>query len=285
MSDRTLAGKTLAGRTLAGKTLFITGASRGIGQAMAMRAAQDGARVAIAAKTDRPHRVLPGTIHTVAEEIRAAGGEALPLVCDVRDQDQVAQAVAATVEAFGGIDICINNASAIVLKDTLEVPMKRFDLMHQVNARGTFMVSKLCLPHLLQSDNPHILNISPPLNMEERWFAPNVAYTMAKYGMSLCVLGMAGEFRDRGVAVNALWPRTTIATAAIANVVGGDEMLQRSRHPSIMADAAWQIVTRESRELTGQFLVDEDVLRSAGVVDFDSYAVNPELDLQPDFFL
>ena len=270
--------------TLAGKTLFITGASRGIGLAIGLRAARDGANVVIAAKTDRPHPKLAGTIHTAAEEIRSAGGQALPLVCDIRSEEQVTAAVQQAVDTFGGIDICVNNASAIVLTGTLETRMKRWDLMHQVNARGTFMVSKYCLPHLLQADNPHILNISPPLNMQPRWFAPHVAYTMAKYGMSLCVLGMAAEFEGR-VAVNALWPRTTIATAAIENVVGGAEMMQRSRQPEIMADAAHYILTRPSREFSGRFCIDDQVLAESGVKDFSRYAVDPGAELQPDFFL
>ena len=269
---------------LKGKTLFITGASRGIGKAIGLRAARDGANVVIAAKTDRPHPKLPGTIHTAAEEIEAAGGKALPVICDVRDEDAVAAAVDQAVEHFGGIDVCVNNASAIVLTGTLETKMKRWDLMHQVNARGTFMVSKYCLPHLLAADNPHILNISPPLNLEARWFAPHVAYTMAKYGMSLCVLGMAREFEGK-VGVNALWPRTTIATAAIANVVGGEEMMRRSRKPEIMADAAHVIVTRPAASFSGRFCIDDAVLQEAGVTDLDRYAVDPDAELQPDFFI
>ena len=269
---------------LKGKTLFITGASRGIGKAIGLRAARDGANVVIAAKTDRPHPKLPGTIHTAAEEIEAAGGRALPVICDVRDEDAVAAAVDQAAKHFGGIDVCINNASAIVLTGTLDTKMKRWDLMHQVNARGTFMVSKYCLPYLLQAENPHILNISPPLNMEARWFAPHVAYTMAKYGMSLCVLGMAAEFEGR-VGVNALWPRTTIATAAIANVVGGEEMMRRSRKPEIMADAAHAIVTRPAAGFSGRFCIDDEILREAGVTDFDQYAVDPDAALQPDFFI
>ncbi|MDX1568980.1 MAG: NAD(P)-dependent oxidoreductase [Xanthomonadales bacterium] len=269
---------------LKGKTLFITGASRGIGKAIGLRAARDGANVVIAAKTDRPHPKLPGTIHTAAEEIEAAGGRALPVICDVRDEDAVAAAVDQAAKHFGGIDVCINNASAIVLTGTLDTKMKRWDLMHQVNARGTFMVSKYCLPYLLQAENPHILNISPPLNMEARWFAPHVAYTMAKYGMSLCVLGMAAEFEGR-VGVNALWPRTTIATAAIANVVGGEEMMRRSRKPEIMADAAHAIVTRPAAGFSGHFCIDDEVLKETGVTDFDQYAVDPSAELQPDFFI
>lgn len=271
--------------SLAGKTLFITGASRGIGLAIACRAARDGANVAIAAKTAEPHPRLPGTIHTAAREIEAAGGKALPLVCDIRDEAQVQAAVAATVEAFGGIDICVNNASAISLTPTLKTDMKRFDLMHQINLRGTFLVSKSCLPHLLEADNPHVLNLAPPLNFEAKWFAPHVAYSMAKYGMSLCVLGMAEEYRAEGVAFNALWPRTAIATAAIRNVIGGDELIRRSRKPEIIADAAWFILTRPAREFTGNFCVDDEVLEAAGITDLTGYAVDPDVELAPDFFV
>ncbi|MEJ2603165.1 MAG: NAD(P)-dependent oxidoreductase [Gammaproteobacteria bacterium] len=271
--------------TLEGKTLFISGASRGIGLAIAKRAAADGANVAIAAKTAEPHPKLPGTIYTAAEEIEAAGGQALPLVCDIRHEDQVQAAVAAAVERFGGLDICINNASAISLTGTLQTDMKRYDLMHQINTRGTFLVSKTCLPHLLEADNPHILNISPPLNMEEKWFAPHVAYTMAKFGMSLCVLGMAGEFRDKGVAVNALWPRTTIATSAVKNLLGGDDMVAHSLKPEVMADAAHVILTRPSREFTGNFCVDDEVLESAGITDLTAYRVVPDNEPYPDFFV
>lgn len=271
--------------TLAGKTLFITGGSRGIGLAIALRAARDGANVAIAAKTSEPHPKLPGTVYTAAEEITAAGGQALPLVCDIRDDDAVSAAVAKTVEAFGGIDICINNASAISLTTTPETDMKRFDLMHQINTRGTFLVSKLCVPHLKTSTNPHILNLSPPLDMSPQWFSGHVAYSIAKYGMSMCVLGMAGEFVRAGIAVNALWPRTTIATAAISNIVGGDEMVRASRKPEIMADAAHVILTRSARQFTGQFHIDDDVLWDAGVREFDHYRVDPSVDLMPDFFV
>jgi citronellol/citronellal dehydrogenase len=272
-------------RTLKGKTLFITGASRGIGHAIGLRAAQDGANVVIAAKTDEPHPKLPGTIHTAAAEMEAAGGRALPLVVDIRDEEQVASAVDKAVAAFGGIDALVNNASAIDLRGTLSLPVKKWDLMHGVNARGTWVCSKLCLPHLLKADNPHILNISPPLNFEARWFAPHVAYTMAKFGMSLCVLGMAEEFREEGVAVNALWPKTTIATAAVVNLLGGQEMADRSRTPQIMADAAHAVLTRPSRECTGNYFIDEEVLRAEGVTDFEKYAVKPGMELMPDFFL
>jgi len=271
--------------SLQGKTLFITGGSRGIGLAIARRAAADGANVVIAAKTAEPHPKLPGTIYTAAEEIREAGGEALPVVCDIRSEDDVEAAVAAAVERFGGIDVCVNNASAIALLPTSKITMSRFDLMQQVNTRGTFLVSKTCLPHLLKADNPHILNLSPPLNMEEKWFAPHVAYSIAKYGMSLCVLGMAGEFRKDGIAVNALWPRTTIATAAVKNLLGGDDMIRRSRKPEIMGDAAHAILTRPSREFTGNFCIDDEVLESAGITDLSGYAVEPGTDLMPDFFV
>ncbi len=272
--------------SLGGKTLFISGASRGIGLAIAKRAAADGASVVIAAKTAKPHPKLPGTIYTAAEEIEAAGGSALPVVCDIRDEQQVAEAVAAGAERFGGIDICVNNASAISLTGTEQTSMRRYDLMHQVNTRGTFLVSKTCLPHLKKAENPHILNLSPPLNMLEKWFAPHVAYTMAKYGMSMCVLGMAGEFREDGIAVNALWPRTAIATAAVQNLLGGDEMTKRSRRPEIVADAAWVILTKPSREFTGNFCIDDEVLESAGITDLGGYAVDPSIgELMPDFFV
>jgi len=267
------------------KTIFISGGSRGIGLAIAKRAAQDGANLIIAAKTAEPHPQLPGTIYSAAEEIEAAGGQALPVLCDIRDERQVEAAVAAGVDKFGGIDVCVNNASAISLRGTMKTSMRRFDLMHQVNARGTFLVSRTCIPHLLKASNPHILNLSAPLNMEEKWFAPHVAYTMAKYGMSMCVLGMAGEFREQGIAVNALWPRTAIATAAVKNLLGGDEMIKRSRKPEIMADAARIILTKPSRDFTGNFCIDDEVLESTGVTDLSHYAVDPALDLMPDFFV
>jgi citronellol/citronellal dehydrogenase len=271
--------------SLKGKTLFISGGSRGIGLAIAKRAAQDGANVIIAAKTAEPHPKLPGTIYTAAEEIEAAGGKALPVVCDIRDESQVECAVAAAVEKFGGIDVCVNNASAISLTPTLQTKMARFDLMHQVNTRGTFLVSKTCIAHLLKSDNPHILNLSPPLNMDEKWFAPHVAYTMAKFGMSLCVLGMAGEFREQGIAVNALWPRTTIATAAVMNLLGGEQIIRGSRKPEIMGDAAHVILTKPSRDFTGNFCIDDEVMQSIGVSDLSKYAVEPGAKLFPDFFV
>jgi citronellol/citronellal dehydrogenase len=270
---------------LSGKTLFITGASRGIGKAIALRAARDGANVAIAAKTTEPHPKLPGTIFTAAEEIEAAGGKALACVVDIRDEHQIAVAVQKTVDTFGGIDILVNNASAISLTGTLETPMKRYDLVHQVNVRGTFACSQACIPHLKKAPNPHILMNSPPLNFETRWFAPHVAYSIAKFGMSLCVLGMAGELKGDGIAVNALWPRTVIATAAVQNLLGGDDSMRGSRTPEIMADAAYAILTRPSREFTGNFCIDEDVLRAAGVTDFAPYQTVPGAPLLPDFFV
>ena len=270
---------------LKGRTLFITGASRGIGLAIAKRAAADGANVAVAAKTAEPHPKLEGTIYTAAEEIEAAGGRALPCVVDIRYQDQVQAAIDRTLETFGGLDILVNNASAIQLTGTLHTDMKRYDLMHHINTRGTFLCSKLAVPHLKQSQNPHVLNLSPPLNMEERWFAPHVAYTMAKFGMSMCVLGMAGEFRSDGIAFNALWPRTAIATAAIRNLMGGDEAMRRSRKPEIMADAAHWILTQPSRDCTGNFFIDDEVMAKAGVTDLTPYAVDPSADLVPDFFV
>jgi len=268
---------------LKGKTLFITGASRGIGLAIALRAARDGANVVIAAKTTEPHPKLPGTIYTAAEDIEKAGGKALPLVCDIRFEEQVEAAVAQAVAKFGGIDICVNNASAISLTGTLDTPMKRYDLMHGINTRGTFLTSQKCLPHLLKAENPHILNLSPPLSMQPKWFGPHVAYTMAKYGMSMCVLGMAEEFKGR-VSVNALWPRTVIATAAVQNLLGGDELIKVSRKPEIMGDAAYAILTK-GREFTGNFCVDEDLLRAEGVTDFEHYSMVPGAHLGPDFFL
>ena len=270
---------------LRGRTLFITGASRGIGKAIGLAAAREGANVVIAAKTLTPHPTLPGTVHSAAEEMEAAGGQALACRVDVRHEDQVEKAVAQAVERFGGIDILVNNASAISLTGTVDTEMRRYDLMHGVNTRGTFLCSKACIPHLARSANAHILNISPPLNMEARWFAPHVAYTMAKYGMSLCVLGMAEELAPQGIAVNALWPRTTIATAAIQNLLGGDEMMRRSRHPSIMADAALAIFRRDSSSFTGHFCIDDEVLAEEGVTDLTPYAVDPTAELARDFFV
>src|SRR5262245_18084954 len=271
--------------TLRGKTLFITGASRGIGFAIALRAARDGANVAIAAKTAEPNPKLPGTVFTAAKEVEAAGGKALACVVDIRFEDQVAAAVANTVETFGGLDILVNNASAISLTGTEHTPMKRYDLMHSINTRGTYVCSQACIPHLKKAANPHVLNLSPPLNMETRWFAPHVAYTMAKFGMSMCVRGMAGEFKSAGIAFNALWPRTTIATAAIQNLLGGQAAMRGSRKPEIMGDAAWEILNKPARECTGNFFVDDDVLRAAGKTDLSSYAVDPTAQLIPDFFV
>lgn len=271
--------------TLGGKTLFITGASRGIGLAIGRRAARDGANIAIVAKTREPHPKLAGTVYTAAAEIEKAGGRALPLVCDIRFEDQVAAAVAETVATFGGIDICVNNASAISLTPLGATDMKRFDLMHNVNTRGTFLASKLCLPHLKQSANPHILMISPPLDLQPEWFAGHVAYTIAKYGMSLCVLGFAEELGRDGIGVNALWPRTTIATDAIRNVVG-DKLMRMSRTPEIMADAAYLVLTQPGRTFTGQFLLDDRVLYDVGgVTNFAPYSVHPGTPLAPDFFV
>jgi len=271
--------------SLKGKSLFITGSSRGIGKAIALKAAADGANVAVVAKTAEPHPKLPGTVFTAAEEIDDAGGNGLPCVTDLRFEDQVLEAVDKTVTEFGGIDILVNNASAIFLAGTLETPMKRFDLMHSVNVRATYMTSQICLPHLLKAENPHILNLSPPLNMDAKWFAGHVAYTMAKYGMSQCVLGMAEEFRDRGVGVNALWPQTAIATAAVMNLLGGPDAIKCCRKPEIVADAAYEILTRDAKNCTGNFFIDETVLQEAGVTDLDPYAVEPGAKLMQDFFV
>ncbi|OYX04348.1 MAG: short chain dehydrogenase [Caulobacter vibrioides] len=270
--------------SLSGKTLFVTGASRGIGLAIALRAARDGANIAIAAKTDQPHPKLPGTIHTAAEAIEAAGGKALPLVVDVRDEASVEAAVAATVARFGGIDVCVNNASAISLTGTLATEMKRYDLMHQVNTRGTFLVSKACLPHLLKAENPHVLMMSPPLDMSPKWFASHVAYTMAKFGMSMCVLGMAEEFRGK-VAFNALWPRTAISTSAVEFALGGADALRMCRKPEILADAAHLIFEQPAKSFTGNFLIDDSFLYEHGVRDFEAYRVDPTSPLAPDFFV
>ena len=271
--------------SLQGKTLFITGASRGIGLAIALRAARDGANVAVAAKTSAPHKHLPGTIFTAAEEIKKAGGKALALQVDVRDEASVEAAVQATVAQFGGIDICVNNASAIQLTGTLDTEMKRYDLMNQVNARGSYLTSKACIPHLKNSDNPHVLMLSPPLDMKPRWFANHVAYTMAKFGMSMCVLGMAEEFRSAGIAFNALWPRTGIATAAIAFALTGEQGMRQCRKPEIMADAAHAIFCKPARSFTGNFLIDDSFLFDEGVRDFDHYRVDPLQPLMPDFFV
>jgi citronellol/citronellal dehydrogenase len=268
---------------LAGKTLFITGASRGIGLAIARRAARDGANIAIAAKSSVPNPKLPGTIHTAAADVEALGGRALALQCDIRDEDQVRAAVAVTVDAFGGIDILVNNASAIWLRGALDTPMKRFDLMQQVNARGTFVCAQACLPHLLQAPNPHILTLAPPPSLAPKWWAPHTGYTLAKMGMSFVTLGLAGEFGPQGVAINALWPRTVIATDAINMIPGVDP--RNCRTPEIVADAAHAILIREAKGFSGRFLIDEDVLREAGVSDFDRYAVEPGQPLLPDLFL
>jgi citronellol/citronellal dehydrogenase len=269
---------------LQGKTLFITGASRGIGLAIALKAARDGANIAIAAKTASPNARLPETIFSSAAEIEKAGGRALPIACDIRFEDQVAAAVAATVEKFGGLDICVNNASAISLTGVLDTEMKRFDLMQQVNSRGTFLVSKICLPHLLKSPNPHVLTLSPPLDMNAKWFAGHTAYSLAKYGMSLCVLGMAAEFKGQ-VAFNALWPRTAIATAAIQNYLGGDAAMRQCRKPDIVADAAYAIFGKEAKTFSGNFLIDDTFLGGEGIRDFDRYRVDPSQPLLPDFFV
>ena len=269
--------------SLKGKTLFITGASRGIGLAIALRAARDGANIAIAAKTTEPHPKLEGTIYTAAEAIEQAGGKALPLIVDVREEAQVKEALDKTAAQFGGLDIVVNNASAISLTPVAQTDMKRFDLMHQINARGTFMVSKYALPHLAKSANPHILMLSPPLDMATKWFAPHTAYSMAKFGMSLVVLGLAGEQHGK-IAVNALWPRTTIATAAVKNLLGGDALINMSRTPDILAEAAWRIF-QKPKSFTGQFLIDDTFLAAEGVTDFDQYRVNPSQPLQVDFFV
>lgn len=278
----------MANQSLKGKTLFITGASRGIGLAIAKRAAQDGANIAIAAKTAEPHPKLPGTIYTAAEEIEAAGGKALPLIVDVRSEENVQNAIDETVSKFGGIDILVNNASAISMTGTEATDMKKYDLMHSINTRGTYLCSQKAIPHLKKAENPHVLNLSPPLNMETRWFQNHVAYTMAKFGMSMCVLGMAGEYASAGVAFNALWPRTAIATAAVGNHLGGDAIMRISRTPEIMSEAAYIILTKNSREFTGNFCIDDETLASVGITDLKQYQVDPSLEereLAPDFFV
>ncbi len=271
--------------SLKDKTLFITGASRGIGLAIALRAARDGANIVVAAKTDTPHPKLPGTIHSAAEAIVKAGGKALPLVVDVRDETSVKEGMERAVEAFGGLDIVVNNASAIQLTPVTMTDMKRFDLMHQVNARGTYMVSKYAIPYLLDSSNPHILMNSPPLDIREKWFAPHTGYSMAKFGMSLVVLGLAGELRAKGIAVNALWPRTTIGTSAVKNLLGGDETVAMSRSPEIMADAAYAIFNKPAKTFTGHFLIDDSFLAGEGVTDFEHYRIDPNKPLAPCFFV
>ena len=270
---------------LAGKTMFISGGSRGIGLAIALKAATDGANVALIAKTDQPHPKLEGTIHTAAEEIEKAGATALPIVGDIRDEESVTKAVDAAVERFGGIDICVNNASAINISGTEDTPMKRYDLMQDINARGTFLVSKTCIPHLRHAENPHVLTLSPPLSLEPRWAANHVAYTLAKYGMSLCTLGMAEEFRDDGIAFNSLWPRTLVATAAVQNLLGGDEAMKRARKPEIYADSAYAVLTRPSRECTGNFFLCEDVLVEEGVTDLSGYSAAPGAEPQVDLYV
>ena len=273
---------------LSGKTLFISGASRGIGLAIAKRAARDGANIVIAAKTKEPHPRLPGTVYTAAEEIESAGGKALPLIVDVRFEDQVEAAIEATISKFGGLDILINNASAINLSDTDSLSMKNYDLMHNINTRGTFLCSKKAIPYLKKSENPHVINLSPPLNMEIRWFQNHVGYTMAKFGMSMCVLGMHSEYKRFGIAFNALWPRTAIATAAVANHLGGEVMMAKSRTPEIMADAAYIIMNRDSKKFTGNFCIDDEILNSEGITDLVKYQVDQKLDtsdLVPDFFI
>ena len=271
--------------SLANKVVFITGGSRGIGLEIGKRAARDGAKVVLAAKTAEPHPKLPGTIFTAAEEIIEAGGEALPLILDVRDEENVLRAVEETVSHFGGIDICVNNASAISLTKTPDTDMKRYDLMHQINGRGTYLVSKYCIPHLKKSSNPHILNLAPPLDMKAKWFGPHLAYTMAKFTMSMCVLGMAEELKADGIAVNGLWPRTAIATAAVKNVLGGEELMNISRKPEIMADAAYEIFIKDSKEFTGNFCIDDLVLHESGIKDFTKYADVNFDKLAPDFFV
>jgi citronellol/citronellal dehydrogenase len=271
--------------TLANKTLFITGATRGIGLAIALRAAQDGANVAVVGKTSEPHPKLPGTVDSACRQIEQAGGRALACVCDIRFEEQVAAAVQRTVSTFGALDILVNNASAIFLATTTATPMKRFDLMHQVNARGTFLCSRLCIEHLKRAENPHILTLSPPPSLQPTWFASHLAYTLSKYGMSLCVLGLAEELRADGIAVNALWPKTMIATAAVENLLGGEPALRHCRKPEIVADAAHWILTQSRHSVTGRFFIDEDALREAGVSDFDAYAVDPSAELGPDLFV
>ena len=271
--------------SLHGKTLFISGASRGIGLAIALRAARDGANVALIAKTAQPHPKLEGTVHTAAAEIEAAGGQALPIVGDIRDEQQVADAVAQAVERFGGIDVCVNNASAINLAGTEALDMKRYDLMQDINVRGTFAVSRACIPHLRGRENPHILTLSPPLSLEERWLGPHIGYTLAKYGMSLCALGFAAELREDGIASNALWPRTLVATAAVQNLLGGDAAMARARRPEIYADAAYAVVNRPSRECTGNTFLCEDVLAEEGVTDLSPYSYVPGAELAVDLFV
>ena len=271
--------------SLHGKTLFISGASRGIGLAIALRAAQDGANVALIAKPAEPHPKLEGTVYTAAEQIEAAGGQALPIVGDIRDEEQVATAVAQAVERFGGIDVCVNNASAINLSRTEALDMKRYDLMQDINVRGTFAVSRACIPHLREAENPHILTLSPPISLDPRWLGPHLGYTLAKYGMSLVALGLAAELREDGIASNALWPRTLVATAAVQNLLGGDEAMARARKPEVYADAAYAVLTRPARECTGNAFLCEDVLAEEGVTDLSAYAYVPGAELAVDLFV
>lgn len=271
--------------SLENKTAFITGASRGIGNAIAKKLASNGCNIIVAAKTTEPHPKLEGTIYTAAEELESMGVAAMPVYVDIRDEDVVKNAVEQAVEKMGGIDIVINNASAISLTPIEQTSMKRYDLMHDINVRGTFMVSKYCIPHLKNSDNPHILTLAPPLNLDPKWFGNHLAYTMSKYGMSMTVIGQAEQLKDEGIAANALWPKTTIATAAILNIVGGEALMKMSRRPEIMADAAYHILTSKSSECSGNFFIDEDVLRENGVSDFDQYAIDLEQGLMPDLFL
>lgn len=270
---------------MSNKTAFITGSSRGIGKAIALKLANNGFNIVVAAKTAEPHPKLDGTIFTAAEEIEKTGVKALPIVVDIRDEEMVNEAVNKTVKEFGGIDVLVNNASAIGLTPTEQTSMKRYDLMHDINVRGTFMVSKSCIPHLKNAENPHILTLSPPLNLDPSWFGAHLAYTMSKFGMSMTVLGQANELKSKGIAANALWPKTTIATAAVKNLLGGDALIQASRTPEIMADAAFEIIKQNSRECTGNFFIDEDLLRNKGISDFEKYAVNPEMSLMKDLFV
>jgi len=270
---------------MSNKTAFITGSSRGIGKAIALKLANNGFNIVVAAKTAEPHPKLDGTIFTAAEEIEKTGVKALPIVVDIRDEEMVNEAVNKTVKEFGGIDVLVNNASAIGLTPTEQTSMKRYDLMHDINVRGTFMVSKTCIPHLKNSENPHILTLSPPLNLDPSWFGAHLAYTMSKFGMSMTVLGQSNELKSKGIAANALWPKTTIATAAVKNLLGGDALIQASRTPEIMADAAFEIIKQNSKECTGNFFIDEDLLRNKGITDFKKYAVNPEMSLMKDLFV
>jgi citronellol/citronellal dehydrogenase len=267
------------------KTAFITGSSRGIGKAIALKLAKNGFNIVVAAKTSEPHPKLEGTIYTAAKEIEKLGVEALPLIVDIRDEEMVNDSINKTIQKFGRIDVLVNNASAIGLTPIEQTTMKRYDLMHDINVRGTFMVSKACIPHMKNTENPHILTLSPPLNLKPSWFGAHLAYTMSKYGMSMTVLGQSNELKSKGIAANALWPKTTIATAAVKNLLGGDALIQASRNPEIMADAAYAIIQKNSKECTGNFFIDEEVLMNEGVTDFTKYAVNPEMSLMKDLFI